>query len=245
MILDSTENKQKILANFLKIAAFEGWSNATLSKACELSSIDAKFQNFIFEKGCLDLIEFYIEEQNHQLSQIIAKTTDFKSFKVREKIKFALYNLFENEAKHQLALQRLRAFYLDFKNFTTTENGPRPLFMAFKHVGKISDFIWFAIGDQSTDFNFYSKRLTLSKIILQTFTVFIKDESTDLNKTKKFIDLQIEKVMKFEKFKLKIKKLSNGLKEKSCEFFYDENGNIKTPNQVLHDLPFVRLFKKR
>ena len=33
MILDSTENKQKILVNFLEISAFEGWSNATLSKA--------------------------------------------------------------------------------------------------------------------------------------------------------------------------------------------------------------------
>ncbi len=245
MILDSTENKQKILVNFLEICAFEGWSNATLSKAYELSSIEPKFQNLIFENGCLDLIEFYIEEQNRKLSQIIAKTADFSSFKVQEKIKFALHALFENEAKHQLALQRLRSFYFDLRNLSGAEYGPRPLFMAFKHAGKMADFIWFAIGDKSTDFNFYTKRLTLSKIILQTFAVFIKDETSDLNKTKNFIDLQIEKVMKFEKFKSKVKKISAGLKEKSCEFFYDEGGNIKSPNQVLHDLPFVRLFKKR
>ena len=244
MILDSAENKQKILSNFLDICAFEGWSNATLSKACELAEIDQKFLNLIFENGCLDLIEFYIAQQNRKLSEIIAATPDFASFKVREKIKFALYNLFESEKNNQLALQRLRNFYFDFKNFAGTEYGPRPLFMAFKHVGKISDFIWDAIGDKSTDFNFYTKRLTLSKIILQTFAVFVKDESVDLNVTKKFIDLQIEKVMKFEKFKAKIKNLSTDLKEKSCEFFHDEQGNIKTPRQVLSDLPFVRLFKK-
>ena len=115
--------------------------------------------------------------------------------------------------------------------------------MAFKHAGKIADFIWIAIGDKSTDFNFYSKRLTLSKIILQTFAIFIKDESTDLENTKKFIDLQIEKVMKFEKFKAKIKNFSANFKEKSCEFFQDENGNIKPAKQVLQDLPFIRLFK--
>ncbi len=63
MILDSVENKRKILQNFLKIAAFEGWGEATLDKAFELSQIDPKFKNLIFETGCLDLIEFYIVEQ--------------------------------------------------------------------------------------------------------------------------------------------------------------------------------------
>lgn len=244
MILDSTENKRKILANFLEIAAFDGWSNATLSKACELSAIDPKFLNLIFENGCLDLIEFYIEEQNNKLAEKIAATAGFAGFKIREKIKFALYNLFENEKKHQLSLQRLRGFYFDLRNLSNSQYGPHPLIMAFKHVGKISDFIWAAIGDKSTDFNFYTKRLTLSKIILQTFGIFIKDESHNLNKTKNFIDLQIEKVMKFEKFKAQVKNFSSGLKEKSCEFFYDDAGNIKAPKQVLQDLPFIRLFKK-
>jgi len=244
MILDSTENKRKILKNFLEISAFEGWSNATLSKACEVSAIDPKFQNLIFENGCLDLIEFYIEEQNLKLAEKIEETQDFSGFKVREKIKFALYNLFESEKNHQLSLQRLRSFYFDLRNLSNSQYGPHPLIMAFKHVGKVSDFIWAAIGDKSTDFNFYTKRLTLSKIILKTFVVFVKDESLNLDKTKKFIDLEIEKVMKFEKLKSQVKNFSSGLKEKSCEFFYDEGGNIKSPKQVLQDLPFIRLFKK-
>lgn len=243
MILDSIENKQRVLANFLNICAFEGWNEAALSKAFELSEIDTKFQNLIFENGCLDLIEFYIAEQNRKLCTIIATTPNFSSFKVRQKIQFALHALFENEKNHRLALQRLQNFYFDVRNFSKIKQGPRPLFMAFKHVGKIADFIWIAIGDKSTDFNFYSKRLTLSKIILQTFVIFIKDESINLEITKKNIDLQIEKVMKFEKFKAKIKNFSASFKEKSCEFFQDENSNIKPIKQILQDLPFIRLFK--
>lgn len=244
MILDSIENKRKILANFLEICAFDGWSDATLAKAIELSEIDPKFQKIIFENGCLDLIEFYIEEKGAKLAKTIANTANFASFKIRDKIKFSLYNLFESEKDHKLALQRLRSFYFDLRNFSSIKNGPRPLFMAFKHVGKISDVIWSEIGDKSTDFNFYTKRLTLSKIILQTFAVFIKDESSDLSETKKFIDLQIEKVMKFEKFKSRVRNFSSDLKEKSCEFLHDENGKIKDPKQILKDLPFIRLFKR-
>lgn len=246
MILDSIENKQKILHNFLEIVQFDGWNDFTLSKAIELSDIDKKFQNLIFENGCLDLIEFYIEEQNRKLLQKIAQNNNFSALKVRQKITFALVTIFENEQKHQLALQRLRNFYLDAKNFSQIKYGPKPLFLGLKHAAKMADFIWLAINDKSTDFNFYTKRLTLAKIILQSFFVFVKDDSGNLLKTKNFIDLQIEKVMKFEKFKSKIRGQVNGVSKKlkhvSHEFLCDEAGNIKPVNKIIKDLPFIRLF---
>ncbi len=243
MILDSLENKQKILVAFLEICPLEGFSDETLGKAFEKCEIDTKYQKLIFENGCFDLIFFYIDEKNRKLGQIIEKTANFKNFKIREKIRFALVNLFENEAKNKLVLTRLRNFYFDPKNFASIQYGPRPLFYAFRHVAKISDFIWTAIGDSSTDFNYYTKRLTLSKIILQVFAVFIKDDSANLQKTKEKIDAEIEKVMKFEKFKAKIKNISADLKEKSCNFFHDDNSQMKSAKQILRDLPFIRLFK--
>jgi len=242
MILDSLENKQKILQNFLEIAQFDGWSDATLSKAIELSGIDNKFQNLIFENGCLDLIDFYIAQQNNKLIQEIAKNSEFSNLKIRQKIKFALIIIFENEQKHRLALQRLSNFYVDIKHFSQIKYGPKPLFFGLKHAAKISDFIWLAINDKSTDFNFYTKRLTLAKIILQSFFVFVKDDSINLTKTKNFIDLQIEKVMKFEKFKSQIRNVAEKLKMQSHEFFCDDLGNVKPVKKVIKDLPFIRLF---
>ena len=244
MILDSLENKRNILAKFLQLCPLEGWSEEVLTQAIIECKIEAKFKNLLFENGCLDLIQFYIEEKNRNLAQIIAAEPNFSSFKIRQKIKFALYNLFESEKENQLALQRLRNFYFNPKNFTTVKYGPKPLLMAFQHVGKIANFIWKEIGDKSTDFNFYTKRLTLSKIILQTFAVFVKDQSQNLQVTKNFIDLQIEKVMKFVKMKSQVKNFSANLCEKSGQFFHDESGNLKTPKQVFTSLPFVRLFKK-
>lgn len=242
MILDSLENKRKILANFLEICRFEGFNDHALSLAFTKSELDPKFRNLLFEKGVLSVVEFYIDQQILQLQAQIAKKSDFAALKIREKIKFTLYKLFENEAKNRLALERLQAFYFDVKNFTNVKNGPKPLFMAFKHATKIADAMWNLIGDKSTDFNYYSKRAVLAKIILQSFRVFIKDNSPNLQKTKENIDLQIEKVMQFEKFKVKIKTIKNDLKEKSKEIFMDEFGNPKTVKQIIKDLPFIRLF---
>lgn len=248
MIIDDIENKRKILEKFFEICPFEGVSEATLEKAMDLCKIDAKFKNIIFENGVLDLIEFYIDENNQKLARIIENKPNFANFKIRDKIKFALYNLFELQKDHQLALQRVRNFYFDMRNFsincdnTTEKYGAKPMIMAFKNAAKISDFIWKALNDQSTDFNYYTKRLTLSKIIIASFQTFVKDNTTNLDETKHFIDKQVEKVMKFEKFKAKMRDFTTNLKNHSGEFFINEKGEIKNLKEIVKNLPFIRLF---
>ncbi|MBP7710243.1 MAG: COQ9 family protein [Rickettsiales bacterium] len=236
MLLDSNETKEKILAEFLPICAFDGWTQDALLKAISQCKIEEKFAGLIFENGCLDLAEFYVEFQNKKAAQKLAEITDFHSKKIREKIRLALYARFEVEKNNQLALQRLRNFYLDPKNFTSLEIGAKPAIQSLQACYKISDFIWKEINDQSTDFNFYTKRLTLAKIILRSFAVFVKDESQDFVTTKNFVDSQIESVMKFEKRKQQVKKVFN-------EVFLNQDGAPKSAKEFVKNLPFFRLIK--
>jgi ubiquinone biosynthesis protein COQ9 len=234
MILDSAETKEKILSEFLQICDLDGWNKGVLLKAIQNCGIDEKFSDLIFENGCLDLAEFYIEFQNENSAKKIAEIENFSVQKIRDKIRFALYARFEVEKNHQIALQRLMNFYLNPKNFANFEIGARPMIQGLKACYKIADSIWKNINDQSTDFNFYTKRLTLSKIIFRSLLVFVKDESDDLAKTKNFIDSQIAKVMKFEKRKVQVKKAFGAV-------FLDENGVLKSPKKIIKDLPFFRL----
>ena len=236
MLLDSNQTKEKILAEFLPIAAFDGWNQDALLKAISKCEIDEKFADLIFENGCLDLAEFYVESQNKKAAEKIAAIENFAAKKIRDKIRLALYARVEVEKNNQLALQRLGNFYLNPKNFTSLEIGAKPAIQSLKTCYKVADFIWKEINDQSTDFNFYTKRLTLSKIILRSFAVFVKDQSLDFSETKNFIDSQIEKVMKFEKRKMQVKKVFS-------EVFLNENGAPKTPKEFVKNLPFFRLIK--
>lgn len=243
MILDSIETREKILAEFLQVCAFEGWNNDALRISLEKCGIDPKFSTLIFENGCLDLAEFYIESGNKKAAQKISRIENFAGRKIRDKIRLALYSRFEVEEENKIALQRLTNFYLNPKNLTSFETGPRPMIQALNSCYKIADFIWREINDQSTDFNFYTKRLTLGKIILRSIFVFVKDDSENSQTTKKFIDEQIEKVMKFEKFKAQVKGFTNRAKHECNEFLFDEHGELKSPKKILKSLPFIRLIK--
>lgn len=68
-----------------------------------------------------------------------------------------------------------------------------------------ADMIWRAIGDTSTDGNFYSKRAILSAVIASTLPVWLSDESEDKTKGRAFLDARIANVMQFEKFKWDMK----------------------------------------
>ncbi len=249
MIIDNLENKRKILAKFLEICAFEGINEEILEKSMESCEIPVKFKNLIFENGVLSLVDFYIDEIIENLAKNIEKRQDFSNFKIRDKIKFALRDIFDQQKNHQIAAQRLRNFYFDLSNFKNKNYGARPTLFAFRNAFKVSSQIWYLIGDKSTDYNFYTKRLILAKIISRSFLVFVKDDSSNFEKTNKFIDSQIENVMKFEKFKAKIKSFSQksqseicDLKEKLSDFFVDEKGKSRQASDIIKNLPFIRLF---
>jgi ubiquinone biosynthesis protein COQ9 len=50
-------------------------------------------------------------------------------------------------------------------------------------------------GYTATDFNHYTKRMTLSAVYASTLAVFVNDESDDFADTRAFLDRRIENVM--------------------------------------------------
>jgi ubiquinone biosynthesis protein COQ9 len=232
MLIDSTHNKQKILQHFLEICIFEGWNENALKQSMIKAEIDIKFLPFIFENGCIDLTKFFIEQVDKKMQKEV-EDINFSEIKIRDKIKTLIKARLKINQEFKPQLQKLIQFY-----FT-----PQNICLAFKSSYKTADLIWTISGDNSTDFNFYSKRLILAKIYIRVLLCFIKDNSTNNQKTINLLDQQIEKVMNFAAFKFKVR--NNFWQAKKC---FDKTSQIKqdlcnSPRDFIKKLPFIRLFK--
>jgi ubiquinone biosynthesis protein COQ9 len=64
-----------------------------------------------------------------------------------------------------------------------------------------ADLMWRLAGDSSTDFNHYTKRLTLSALYAATLLAWLNDESEGWAETSAFLDRRIGDVMRFERWK--------------------------------------------
>ena len=61
--------------------------------------------------------------------------------------------------------------------------------------------MWAAAGDTATDYNHYTKRVTLLAVYGSTVTVFLYDESEGFADTRAFLARRIDGLMRFEKAK--------------------------------------------
>jgi ubiquinone biosynthesis protein COQ9 len=70
--------------------------------------------------------------------------------------------------------------------------------------------MWYAAGDTSTDFNFYTKRATLAGVYSSTLLYWLNDRSPGSEATWGFLDRRIDDVMKIEKLKAQVKSWGGG-----------------------------------
>ena len=193
-------NKKALILKLLKIIP----SSKNFDDAINSVFNQMKVDKALHQEIKLDLFPYGLKSLMNELNFLIDEKLkkkkppyNFKKFRVHEKLMY-------------FVMQRLRFFdSLVDKNFFFKQTvRPQLLINSNKILYKIADEIWFLSGDNSTDFNFYSKRLILMNIYLATFSFFVFDRSKGLKKTEEFLNKQIKLVLSFGKIKRKFSKLS-------------------------------------
>ena len=82
---------------------------------------------------------------------------------------------------------------------------PLNVALGMKLLYRTVDAMWYAAGDTSVDFNFYSKRATLAGVYSATVLFWLNDRSEGGQATWDFLDRRLDDVMKIEKLKSQIR----------------------------------------
>ncbi|MGB3457241.1 MAG: COQ9 family protein, partial [Litorimonas sp.] len=139
--------------------------------------------------------EFWSERMDAAASEAI-KGLDLDAMKIRDRVTRGVILRFQQIGRHEEAARRAQA-RLGLPDGIAT--GARLTWNA-------ADTIWRAIGDTSTDANFYSKRAVLSAVLASTAPVWLGDALPDKPEARRFLDRRIENVMQFEKLKFRVRK---------------------------------------
>ncbi|WP_265042117.1 COQ9 family protein [Wolbachia endosymbiont (group B) of Melanostoma mellinum] len=190
--------EQKLIVDeLIKVIPFEGISDATLLKVCtnlNLANSFCKFQN-----GIYSALEYIAEDLNSSMETELWNS-NLEDMKVRERIKLAVQIRLSNYAK----LQNYREFLKNVLSFSIL---PKNAYFSSKLLYRTVSTIWYGIHDQSTDFNYYTKRAILAGVYLSTILFFINDYSEDFADTLSFLDKRINNVMTFQKFKTRLNRM--------------------------------------
>lgn len=186
--------RRALLERALEIAPFEGWTRKTLIEAAAEAGLPDGADELYLPGGPPELIDFWGKALDAEMIETFA-AADLSTMRIREKVAFAVMARFEPMAEHREAARRA-LIRLGLPDSGAT--GPRILWRA-------ADAVWSALGDKSTDGNWYSKRAILSGVIGSTLPIFLEDKSAEFADTRAFLDHRIDNVMQFEKAKVQFR----------------------------------------
>ena len=171
-------------------AVFDGWTSAAVDAAANQLGIDRDQARLAVPKDQAGKIDLYIRGVDRALETWFTPGR-LDGLKVRDKIRALVWKRLEVMDPAREAVRRALSILAMPQNLPT----------AMKASWRSADVMWRIAGDTSTDFNHYTKRLTLGGVYASTLLVWLDDQTEGWSETSAFLDRRIDDVMQFEKFK--------------------------------------------
>jgi ubiquinone biosynthesis protein COQ9 len=171
-------------------AVFDGWTAKAVDSAAAQLGIDPVKARLAMPKNQAGMIDLYIGEVDRALEAWFTPER-LSGLKIREKIRAIVWRRLEIMAPAREAVRRA------FAILAMPQNIP----LALRIGWRTADMMWRIAGDTSTDFNHYTKRMTLGAVYGSTLLVWLDDRSEGSSDTAAFLERRIDDVMKIEKAK--------------------------------------------
>ena len=188
---NNSNNKIKsiILQKLKKIVSDEGWSEKVLKQLLQ-NGVEKSDLVTYFQYDYKELLKYSLEELNNSLEKEINKINiiNYSLNKRIKKILMLRFNILNND----------KEFYKKtFYHLLIPSNNKIMKSSLYKSV----DTMWYLAGDNSTDFNFYTKRLILAVIYVNALFVLFNKNFDEVESN---IDRNLKKISIIPKIKDRI-----------------------------------------
>ena len=171
-------------------AVFDGWTAKAVESAAGQLGVDPAIARLAFPKDQLGKIDAYIAAVDAAMAAHF--TPDLvATLKIRDRIRELVWFRLQVMGPAREAVRSALAI------LAMPQNAIPGLSIGWRSA----DRMWRLAGDDSTDFNHYTKRLTLSALYAATLLAWLDDDSEGWMETQAFLDRRIADVMRFEKWK--------------------------------------------
>lgn len=182
---DLDGRRRALLERTLRHAPFDGWSLKALEAGARDLGLDLGEATLLFPGGLTELVAFHHAEADRIMLEALGRR-DLAGLRVRDRVALAVRLRLEPHVREREAIRRALAFLAQ----------PQHAPLAARLLYRTVDAIWHAIGDRSTDFNFYTKRALLAGVYSTTVLYWLEDKSEGQAESWGFLDRRIAEVMR-------------------------------------------------
>ena len=232
--LDNYQLRIDLIRAMLTHVPFDGWTWEAMEQGAldinfekqKTSSLRIKIFKDLFKNGPIDFIDVFSEiidlevKENYNL-------IEFKPERVPEKIKKLI----------MIRLNLCQRYKEAVRSSISLTAIPVNARASLKILYRTCNSIWRIAGDKSTDFSFYTRRISLAAVYTSTLLFWLNDNSNNNIETEFFLDRRLKDIGKISSLKKPIydlKKITNNFNSlkntiniKSAFSFLKKMNNIK------------------
>ena len=190
----------KLAPQIAEAAAFDGWTDAAVTMAAEITGIDSAAARFAFQgeqgsSSAMAMITAWAGSIDLAMAEALPPER-LAAMPIRQRITALVQFRLDEIAGREEAL---RGALIELAK-------PWNLPAATRLGWRSADAMWRLAGDTATDYNHYTKRAILGSIYAATLAVLADDKSEDRADTRAFLARRIDGIMRFEKAKARFVK---------------------------------------
>lgn len=183
--MDRTEIRDRILLATLPHTAFDGWSERALAAGLDDAGLPQDIAVRLFAGGMRDVVRHWSSYGDRQMLNELEKL-DLAAMRMRDRVATAVRLRIEVNRKHREAVRRGLSFLAL----------PQNAEVAARCTYDTVNAMWYALGDTSSDYNYYTKRALLAAVYGATILYWLDDESVDSEETWSFLDRRVDGILK-------------------------------------------------
>ena len=183
--MDLEKTREKLLLATLPQVTFDGWTQRAIDAGASDAGLDRAAALNAFPGGPAEMLEFFGSWADAQMLAELEKQK-LAEMRVRDRVATAVRTRLGIIEPHREAVRR------GLSLLALPPYAPVALKMLYRTV----DAIWYAAGDSSTDYNFYTKRMLLAGVYSSTLLYWLNDGSEDYAESWAFLERRISEVLK-------------------------------------------------
>ncbi len=191
--MEIKETRDKILLAMLPHVAFDGWTRRSLNAGVAGAGFPPEMAFRAFPHGMEDVIGCWSSYSDRRMVEGMERL-DLDAMRIRDRIATGVRLRIEVNTRYREGVRRALSFLAL----------PLNAVIAARNTYNTVDAIWYATGDTSTDYNFYTKRGLLAPVYVSTVLYWLNDDSEDYAATWEYLDRRIDDVMQIPKIQARI-----------------------------------------
>ena len=196
------DQRTALIEAILPNVPFDGWSRPALRAVARQVGMPVEEALALFPNGAAELVACFSRWADLRMLDRL-EIMDLESLRIPERIALAVTTRLEILAPSREAVRRALSV------LALPQHAPLGLRLLYGTV----DGIWYAAGDRTTDFSFYTKRGTLAAVYAATTLYWLDDSSPDFGDTRAFLDRRLAGVASIgkarQRFEVALERLPN------------------------------------